>query len=147
MNPEVHVRFCENRRGSSAGLLDQVISPNSEPSPENSGLPPSRTIFDINHATYYDTSHYYIVLMYLYRKISKESFQTFANIAKITHRKLRQLEIANRLDDLRIPPGNHLEAVKGDHSGQYSIRINKQWRVCFYWTSTGAEEVEFVDYH
>lgn len=71
----------------------------------------------------------------------------FVSIAKIARRKLRQLEIANRLDDLRVPPGNHLEALKGDRSGQYSIRINDQWRVCFRWTDTGAENVEIVDYH
>ena len=69
------------------------------------------------------------------------------NIAKIARRKLRQLEIANRLDDLRVPPGNHLEALKGDRSGQYSIRINDQWRVCSHWTDAGAENVEIVDYH
>ncbi len=81
-------------------------------------------------------------------KLSKGNrVKRFANIAKIARRKLRQLEIANRLDDLRIPPGNRLEALKGDRSGQYSIRINDQWRVCFYWTNTGAEEVEIVDYH
>lgn len=71
----------------------------------------------------------------------------FVNIAKIARRKLRQLEIANRLDDLRVPPGNHLEALKGDRSGQYSIRINDQWWVCFRWTDAGAENVEIVDYH
>lgn len=71
----------------------------------------------------------------------------FVNIAKIARRKLRQLEIANRLDDLRVPPGNHLEALKGDRSGQYRIRINDQWRVCFRWTEAGAEEVEIVEYH
>lgn len=71
----------------------------------------------------------------------------FANIAKVARRKLRQLEIAGRLDDLRVPPGNHLEALKGDRSGQYSIRINEQWRVCFRWTDGGAENVEIVDYH
>ncbi len=71
----------------------------------------------------------------------------FVNIAKIARRKLRQLEIANRLDDLRVPPGNHLEALKGDRSGQYSIRINDQWRVCFQWTDSGADNVEIVDYH
>ena len=71
----------------------------------------------------------------------------FANIAKVARRKLRQLEIAGRLDDLRVPPGNHLEALKGDRAGQYSIRINDQWRVCFYWTDAGAENVEIVDYH
>ena len=69
------------------------------------------------------------------------------NIAKVARRKLRQLEIANRLDDLRVPPGNHLEELKGDRSGQYSIRINDQWRVCFRWMDGGAENVEIVDYH
>jgi len=71
----------------------------------------------------------------------------FANIAKVARRKLRQLEIAGRLDDLKIPPGNHLEALKGNRSGQYSIRINAQWRVCFHWKDAGAENVEIVDYH
>lgn len=71
----------------------------------------------------------------------------FVNIAKIARRKLRQLEIANRLDDLRVPPGNHLEALKGNRSGPYSIRINDQWRVCFRWPNAGAENVEIVDCH
>ena len=71
----------------------------------------------------------------------------FANIAKITRPKLRQLEIAGRLDDLKVPPGNHLEALKDNRSGQHSIRINDQWRVCFRWTDAGPEDVEIVDYH
>jgi len=71
----------------------------------------------------------------------------FVNIAKVARRKLRQLEIAARLDDLRVPPGNHLEMLKGDRAGQYSIRINDQWRVCFRWQEGGAEDVEIVDYH
>ena len=71
----------------------------------------------------------------------------FVSIEKVARRKLRQIEIAGRLDDLRVPPGNHLEAITGDHSGQYSIRINDQWRVCFLWTDAGAEDVEIVDYH
>lgn len=71
----------------------------------------------------------------------------FANIANIARRKLRQLEIANRLEDLKVPPGNHLEVLKGDRFGQHSIRINDQWRVCFYWTDASAEDVEIVDYH
>jgi len=69
----------------------------------------------------------------------------FVNIANVARRKLRQLEIAGRLDDLRVPPGNHLEALKGDRAGQYSIRINDQWRFCFCWTNAGAENVEIVD--
>ena len=71
----------------------------------------------------------------------------FVNIAKVARRKLRQLEIAGRLDDLRIPPGNHLEALKGDRFGQHSIRINDQWRVCFRWSDAGPEDVEIVDDH
>lgn len=71
----------------------------------------------------------------------------FAAIERVARRKLRQLEIAGRLDDLRVPPGNRLEALKGDRAGQYSIRINEQYRIGFRWTPAGAEDVEIVDYH
>jgi proteic killer suppression protein len=71
----------------------------------------------------------------------------FAAIAVVARRKLRQLEIAGRLDDLRVPPGNRLEALKGDRAGQYSIRINDQWRICFRWVEAAADDVEIVDYH
>jgi proteic killer suppression protein len=71
----------------------------------------------------------------------------FDSIAMAARRKLRQLEIAGRLDDLRIPPGNRLEALKGDRAGQFSVRINAQWRVCFEWSTGGARNVEIVDYH
>ena len=71
----------------------------------------------------------------------------FANIAVAALRKLAILNRAERLDDLRVPPGNRLEALKGDRAGQHSIRINDQFRVCFRWTDTGAEDVEIVDYH
>ena len=80
--------------------------------------------------------------------ISKgDRVKRFANIAAVARRKLRQLEIAGRLDDLRVPPGNRLEALKGDRAGQHSIRVNDQFRVCFRWTDTGVEDVEIVDYH
>ena len=62
-------------------------------------------------------------------------------------RKLRQLEIAGNLNDLRIPPGNHLEALSGDREGRYSIRINGQFRICFSWTPMGPQDVEIVYYH
>ena len=68
-------------------------------------------------------------------------------IESVARRKLRQLEIAGRLDDLRVPPGNRLEALKGDRAGQHSIRMNDQYRVCFRWTPAGPEDVEIVDYH
>lgn len=57
------------------------------------------------------------------------------------------LDAATKLTDLRSPPGNQLEVLKGDRAGQYSIRVNRQWRVCFRWTPNGAESVEIVDYH
>jgi proteic killer suppression protein len=61
--------------------------------------------------------------------------------------KLRQIDASNILDDLRIPPGNHLESLKGDRENQMSIRINNQWRICFRWQLGEAEDVEIVDYH
>jgi proteic killer suppression protein len=80
--------------------------------------------------------------------ISKgERVKRFENVAAVARRKLRQLEIAGRLDDLRVPPGNRLETLRGDRAGQHSIRVNDQFRVCFRWTDTGAEDVEIVDYH
>ncbi|MBI2194711.1 MAG: type II toxin-antitoxin system RelE/ParE family toxin [Planctomycetes bacterium] len=71
----------------------------------------------------------------------------FVSVATVARRKLRQLEIANRLDDLRVPPGNRLEALKGDRAGQHSIRVNDQFRLSFGWTVGGVEDVEIVDYH
>jgi toxin HigB-1 len=71
----------------------------------------------------------------------------FANIQTIAMRKLAMLNQAGRLDDLRVPPGNRLEALKGDRAGQHSIRVNDQFRVCFRWTEAGPEDVEIVDYH
>ncbi|MFP5228439.1 MAG: type II toxin-antitoxin system RelE/ParE family toxin [Acidobacteriota bacterium] len=71
----------------------------------------------------------------------------FTAITKVALRKLDQLEAAKALDDLRVPPANRLEPLKGDRHGQYSIRINEQYRVCFVWRSDGAHEVEIVDYH
>jgi len=71
----------------------------------------------------------------------------FVNFERVALRKLRQLQAANVLDDLKIPPGNMLESLSGDRKGQHSIRINKQFRVCFRWTTAGAEDVEIVDYH
>ena len=68
-------------------------------------------------------------------------------ILRVALRKLRQVGSAVVLDDLRSPPGNRLEMLKGDRVGQYSIRINDQWRICFTWTDAGPEEVEIVDYH
>jgi len=69
------------------------------------------------------------------------------SIQRICRRKLRMLNNARDLDDLRVPPGNRLERLKGNRKGQYSIRINDQWRTCFTWTDGNADQVEITDYH
>jgi proteic killer suppression protein len=69
------------------------------------------------------------------------------DIQNVALRKLAALDAAERLDDLRRPPGNQLEALKDDRKGQHSIRINQQWRVCFRWMEGGCEDVEICDYH
>jgi len=69
------------------------------------------------------------------------------NLWRVAIRKLDQLDSVEVLQDLRIPPGNQLEALKGDRKGQYSIRINRQYRICFSWTDTGPSNVEITDYH
>ena len=71
----------------------------------------------------------------------------FANIERPALRKLKLLDLARRIEDLRSPPGNRLESLKGDRAGYWSIRINDQFRLCFRWTGTDAEDVEIVDYH
>ena len=71
----------------------------------------------------------------------------FGHIERAARRKLEMLDAADILDDLRSPPGNRLEALKGDRKGQYSIRINQQWRICFMWQDSGPHDVEIIDYH
>ena len=66
---------------------------------------------------------------------------------RVAARKLEQVDSAGALDDLRVPPGNRLEALRGDRPGQHSIRVNQQYRVCFRWTEAGPEDVAIVDYH
>ena len=81
------------------------------------------------------------------RLFQDEAVSRFRNIERIARRKLEILEAATELNDLRQPPGNRLEVLKGDRKGQHSIRINKQWRLCFKWRDSHAEDVEIVDYH
>jgi proteic killer suppression protein len=69
------------------------------------------------------------------------------DVQRVALRKLRMLDAATVLDDLRVPPANRLEKLKGDRAGQFSIRVNQQWRVCFVWRSGHAFDVEIVDYH
>ncbi len=70
-----------------------------------------------------------------------------ANIVQAAERRIRALIVARKLEDLRIPAGHRLEALKGDRNGQHSIRVNEQWRICFRWLENGAHDVELVDYH
>jgi proteic killer suppression protein len=70
-----------------------------------------------------------------------------SRVLRSSLRKLALLDAAVTLSDLRVPPGNRLEALSGDRKGQHGIRINDQWRICFVWTETGPEDVEIVDYH
>ena len=71
----------------------------------------------------------------------------FKNIERVARRKLLQVHASTELASLKIPPGNQLELLKGNRAGQYSIRVNDQWRICFVWRSDGAYLVEIVDYH
>ena len=103
---------------------------------------------DINHA-----GRYYGFVIRTFKCADTEALakgrrvRRFVSIESVARRKLRQLQIAGRLEDLLVPPGNRLETLKGDRAGQYSIRVNDRFRVCFRWTAAGAEDVEIVDYH
>jgi proteic killer suppression protein len=105
-------------------------------------------MLDVNNA-----SRYYAAMIVSFKDAETEALaggqrvRRFVHIAAVARRKLRQLQIAGRLDDLRVPPGNRLEQLKGQRAGHYSIRINDQYRVCFRWTSAGPADVEIVDYH
>jgi proteic killer suppression protein len=68
-------------------------------------------------------------------------------LSRLTYNKLVLINAAESINDLRVPPGNRLENLSGDRAGQYSVRVNEQWRVCFTWSSSGAGNVELVDYH
>jgi proteic killer suppression protein len=104
--------------------------------------------FDVNHVV-----RYALYMIVSFKSADAEALASgrrvkrFVNIESVARRKLRQLQVAAKLEDLRVPPGNRLEALTGDRAGQYSIRVNDQFRVCFRWTVAGAEDVEIVDYH
>ena len=78
---------------------------------------------------------------------ARQRVKRFRGIVRVAQRKLAQLEAAAELRDLSSPPGNRLEALRGDRKGQHSIRINDQWRICFVWRDGDAYDVEIVDYH
>ena len=81
------------------------------------------------------------------RLARRERVRRFANIDRAALRKLRMIDAAAALDDLRVPPGNRLETLKGDRVGQFSIRVNDQYRICFRWENGEAHDVELCDYH
>ena len=78
---------------------------------------------------------------------SRDRVRRFVNIERVAQRKLEMLAAATSLEDLKVPTSNHLEKLAGDRDGQYSIRVNLQWRVCFEWKEGHAYQVEIVDYH
>jgi toxin HigB-1 len=81
----------------------------------------------------------------LFARLSSNHFT--ANLHRAAWKKLAILDAAEKIEDLRIPPGNHLEKLSGDRQGEYSIRINDQWRICFHWRQGNAYDVEIADYH
>ena len=81
------------------------------------------------------------------RLFTGQSCRRWRDIRKAVERKLQLLDSVASLDALRSPPGNRLEVLQGDRSGQHSIRINRQWRICFVWSESGVFDVEIVDYH
>jgi proteic killer suppression protein len=98
------------------------------------------------------TRYYRVVILAFADRDTQDLFagrrvRRFFEIERSALRKLTQLHVAGQLDDLRIPPGNRLEALKGGRRGQYSIRINQRWRLCFRFTNGNAYDVEIVDYH
>ncbi|MDL1888652.1 excinuclease ABC subunit A [Nitrospirales bacterium NOB] len=81
------------------------------------------------------------------RFFSGEMVKEFSSFRKVAERKLTMLDNASDIKDLRSPPGNRLELLKGSRAGQHSIRINDQWRICFVWKADGPHDVEIADYH
>ena len=81
------------------------------------------------------------------RLFNDQASRRFRSIERVARRKLEMIAAAETLEDLRVPPGNRLEALRGDRKGRYSIRINDQWRICFGWRENGAFDVEIVGYH
>ncbi len=124
-------------------------APHGPPQNNTLGIYKIFITLDVNHAL----RHYSSMAIKSFKCAETECLfqrlrvKRFVNIEAVARRKLEQLEWAEVLDDLRVPPGNRLEALKGNRAGQHSIRINDQFRVCFVWTAEGARNVEIVDYH
>jgi toxin HigB-1 len=102
----------------------------------------------VNHAeSYYDLMIKMFKCADTEALFNRQRVARFVNFEAVARRKLEQLNQAGHLDDLRVPPGNRLETLKGNRAGQHSIRVNDQFRVCFRWSGADAEDVEIVDYH
>lgn len=105
------------------------------------------TLYSINDMRYY----IYMIINFADKDTEKlfnyNSVMRFKSIERVALRKLTQLNAALTINDLRVPPGNRLEQLKGDRNGQHSIRINDQFRICFVWTENGPKSVEICDYH
>ena len=103
--------------------------------------------------TYYAGRYIIRVMISSFKdKDTRELYETggnrrFASIARVALRKLDMIAAATKIETLRVPPGNRLEQLVGDREGRWSIRVNDQWRVCFKWVGSNAEDVEIVDYH
>ena len=129
---------------------DQPKKPYTPPSYTSNDVAlvcPLLTLNVINASRYYNFMIASIKDSDTEQHASGKRIRRFESIERIALRKIRQLQIANALTDLRIPPGNRLEALTGNRSGQYGIRINDQYRICFRWIEGKAEDVEIVDYH
>ncbi len=129
------LRLCKIRKGTCGPLAVR------------GGVRPIITLY-VNHA-----ESYYAPMIKTFKCADTEALfnrqrvARFVNLEAVARRKLEQLNQAGHINDLRVPSGNRLEALKGDRAGQYSLRVNDQFRVCFRWTGTDAEDVEIVDYH
>ena len=111
-------------------------------------IPARGTVADINAARYYSPVIRSFRDKDAERLFHREPVRKLASdIQRVALRKLVQVDAATTLDDLRVPPGNRLERLRGERAGQFSIRINDRWRVCFRWSRHDAFEVEIVDYH
>ena len=91
--------------------------------------------------------HDVVAISSRHTKTGMQGVKRFEAFERIALRRLRQLQAAGTINDLRVPPGNRLEALRGDRKGQHSIRINDQYRICFAWSDAGPKDVEIVDYH